>query len=938
MSVFRIPLATYRIQFNLGFRFVDGRDLVPYLNALGITDLYSSPRFKARRGSPHAYDVANPLKINSELGTEEEFAELAKKLEAYGMGLLLDIVPNHMAASAENPWWMDVLENGRHSLYAHHFAIDWDRISGKWTGTGKLVLPILGDLYGAELHSGRFSLRLDENGFFVKYYDHRLPLDPKTYRIVLEQCRGGELPGARELLASIDELPAGALDRAEAELRHRLKEELKARLWTLYNNTPEFRAGLDECLLAMSGRPAEPASYDVLDRILSEQSYRVAYWRIAGEELNYRRFFDITDLVGVRVEDPDVFDSRHPEIVGLANGGGVTGFRVDHIDGLWDPQGYLQRLKAKATQGEEGDGQPCSGFYIAVEKILGSGEPLPCKWEICGTTGYDFLNYVNAVFVDPRGLEKLDAIYRRFTGIPSDFTETRYTRKKQVMHELFPGEVRALGYHLGRLAAQDRFARDLPFPELEQALVEVTAWFPVYRTYIRAFQIAERDRGYIERALELARQTTASFNPGVLDFIRRVLLLDIPHYVEHKGQWLAFVMDWQQFTGPVMAKGFEDTASYVYNRLISQNDVGSDPETADHPGGAGGFHERNRQRLADSPHTMNATSTHDTKRSEDVRARINVLSEIPEMWGRRLARWSAWNLAKKQALNGSRAPNRNDEVLLYQTLLGAWPLAAEDQAAFPDRIKTFLQKAVREAKTDSSWLRPNEAYENACMAFVDALLAESDDNVFLKDFVAFQARIAVPGAVNALAQVLLKIALPGVPDFYQGTELWDLSLVDPDNRRPVDFAKRSALLDELRRCEAADLPALLREITAHWQDGRVKMYLTYKALNFRKAQTELFQNGEYIALEAEHACAFARRAGDAWAIAAAPRMVTCLSGPRKRLLAPKVFGDATLVLPAGAPAAWRNVLTGEEVPAAAGALRLADLFANFPVALLERLA
>jgi (1->4)-alpha-D-glucan 1-alpha-D-glucosylmutase len=924
----RIPGSTYRIQFSLAFRFVDGRDLVPYLNELGITDLYSSPRFRARRGSPHAYDVANPLRINSELGTEEEFEELAEKLKAYGMGLMLDIVPNHMAASPENPWWMDVLENGRGSIYAHHFAIDWDRACTKTAEPGKVVLPILAEPYGAVLEGGQISVKLDENGFFARYFDHRLPLDPRSYRRILENCRGAQLPEVVELARELEALPA---DPAESHLRHERKEELKARLWRIYSGNPEFKAALEERLIAINGTPEDPRSFDLLDRILSEQAWRAAWWRMANEELNYRRFFDITDLIGVRVEDPEVFDSRHPEILGLVSGGYVTGFRVDHIDGLRDPLGYLERLKNKAL-GKDSHAGDCSGLYVIVEKILGSGEELPGDWDTCGTTGYDFLGHLNCLFVDPEGLRQLDEIYRKFTGLEQDFSHVRYLRKKQVMEELFAGEVRALGFHLGRLASLDRYARDLPFAELQQALVEVTAWFPVYRTYIRGFEVPDGARGYVEQALEGAAQTTAGFNPAVLAFFRRVLLLEVPHYVEQRNEWLEFVLSWQQFTGPVMAKGYEDTACYVYNRLISSNEVGSDPGLADRPAGVEGFHRHNLKRLAEWPHTLNATSTHDTKRSEDVRARINVLSEIPQFWARRLSRWSAWNGGHKQLVDGEPAPSRNDEVLLYQTLAGAWPLGEEDKAAFRDRIRNYMQKAVREAKTHSSWLRPNEAYENAVLAFIDALFEESEENLFLKDFVVFQRRIAQAGAVNALSQVLLKVASPGVPDFYQGAELWDFSLVDPDNRRPVDFGRRSALLDELRRREAQDLRGLLRELTSQWQDGRIKLYLTYKALNFRKGESELFKRGDYLPLEAPHTCAFARRNGS-WAVIATPRLTTCLSAPRKRLLPGNLFGDSALVLPPDAPDRWRNVLTGEEL--SGKSLRLWELFATFPVALLK---
>jgi (1->4)-alpha-D-glucan 1-alpha-D-glucosylmutase len=928
----RIPVSTYRIQFSLAFRYVDGRDLVPYLNDLGITDLYSSPRFKARRGSPHAYDVANPLRINSELGTEEEFEELARKLQAYGMGMLLDIVPNHMAASPENPWWMDVLENGRSSIYANHFAIDWNRRCVKTAGRARIVLPILGDLYGHVLENREFSLKLDENGFFVRYFDHRLPLDPKSYRLVLEQCPRDLLAPAAarafdRLLKEIDALPVSATDPAAMAERHRRKEELKRELWELHSSDASLKEALDDCLIAISGAKGEPGSFDLMDRILSEQNYRVAYWRMAFEDLNYRRFFDITDLIGVRVEDPEVFDSRHPELVHIIKTGLVTGLRVDHIDGLWDPFGYLSRLQGRLKDG---------GAYAIVEKILASDEELPRDWPTAGTTGYDFLNYLNNLFVDRGGLSKLGELYTKFTGLRAGFTDVRYTRKKQVMEQLFAGEVRALSYHLGRLAAEDRLARDLPLAEMTSALVEVTARMPVYRTYMRSFEVSPRDRAYLERALaETERAGGAS--PEVYGFLRRVLLLDVPYYVEDRGAWLDFVMSWQQFTGPVAAKGFEDTACYVYNRLVSQNEVGSDPDAADAPLTIGEFHERNRARLERWPRTLNATSTHDTKRSEDVRARINVLSEIPGQWARRLARWRAWNAPKKRAAGDLAAPDPNDEILLYQTLVGVWPLCGGDMAGLADRVKNYMQKAVREAKVHTSWLAPNDAYEEGVLAFIDAILEQSEANAFFKDFTAFEKRIAAAGAVNSLAQALLKIASPGVPDFYQGTELWDFSLVDPDNRRPVDFAARVAMLDELKRREGQALPKLLGELAAKWQDGRIKLYLTYKALTFRRAHAALFLDGEYLPIEAgEHICAFARRLRGEWAVAAAPRFMASHARARGALLPPRVWGDAVLKLPAEAPRRWTNVFTNEGLAAnAKGALRAADVFARFPVALLE---
>ncbi len=933
MPEFRIPLATYRIQFSLAFRFVDGRDLVPYLHELGITDLYSSPHFRARRGSPHAYDIANPLKINSELGTEEEFREMSQKLKNYGMGLVLDIVPNHMATSSENPWWMDLLENGRNSIYANHFAVDWGRANAKAWGRPRILLPVLGDLYGKVLENGEISLKLDENGFYAKYFETRLPLDPKSYALLLEPCRDGlrergsdDAAGRIEqLLAVIASLPAPAANDEQRRERHQAQQRLKADLWQAYQALPDFKAQLDECLIAASGIKGDPKSFDRLDRILDCQHYRIAFWRLAAEELNYRRFFDITDLIGVRIEDPEVFEARHQEVLRLVHEGTVTGLRVDHIDGLWDPAGYLERLRARALENGAGEAG-FAGYYVIVEKILAGDEQLPRDWRACGTTGYDFLNWLNGVFVDPQGLRRLDEAYRKFSGLEMSMAEVQYSRKKLAMDTLFPGEVRALGYHLGRLAAQDRLARDLSFGDLVHGLVEVIAWLPVYRTYTRGFEVSERDRAYIEQAIGAAARALPALDPEVFAFLRRVLLLEVPHYAEARGAWLGFVMGWQQFTGPCMAKGFEDTTYYVYNRLISQNEVGSDPELADDPVDVEGFHQRNRERLANLPYSLNATSTHDTKRSEDVRARINVLSEIPEIWEQRIERWSRCNARHKTQVDGRAAPDRNDEWMLYQTLAGAWPLCEEDVAGFRDRLKTFAQKALREAKVHTSWLAPNDAYENACLAFIDGIL--EDEKGFLRDFLEFQRQVMRAGLTNALSQALLKICAPGVPDFYQGSELWDLSLVDPDNRRPVDFRKRGAFLDELRKAETHDVAGLLRELTSNWEDGRIKLYLTYKALNFRRAHPELFLHGDYIPVTGSaHACAFARRQGEEWALAAVPRLTL-------RLGQPPQWGGEALALPAAAPARWRNVFTCETLEAR-DEVRLANLFAAFPVALLE---
>jgi (1->4)-alpha-D-glucan 1-alpha-D-glucosylmutase len=905
------PGATYRLQFHHGFRFVDGRDLVPYLSELGITDLYSSPRYKARRGSSHGYDIANPLRVNSELGTEEDFDEMAEKLRHYDMGLLLDTVPNHMAASYENPWWTDVLENGQASAYASYFDIDWHSTAGKaaFLQEGRVLLPILGELYGDALANGCFTLKIEDTGMHVKYYETRLPLDPKSYTLILEACPQCLEMG--EIFEAIDSLP----DRDETDPervieRRRNKDRIKERLWKAYQSNPALRQSLDAALMSISGWP------DGLDAVLSRQAYRLAYWQIGYEEINYRRFFDINDLVALRIELPEVFDNRMRKTIELACSGKVTGLRIDHIDGLWDPECYLRRLQSKASR------EGARPFYLVVEKILGRDEGLPKEWPVSGTTGYDFLNAVNGIFIDPEGLKKLEEIHARRTGNHLPFAEVCYSSTKLVMQKLFTGDVNVLAQRLGRLAAYHRQARDVRLSELTEALIEVIACLPVYRTYIHDSHIPERDRGYIEDTVALARRRTSpdKISDAAFDFLQSVLLLDPPDYLEErKPEWLDFVMRWQQFTGPVMAKGLEDTANYRDGTLLSVNEVGGDPVRDRPPFSVRDFHEFNQVRLREWPDTMSATSTHDTKRGEDARARLNVLSEMPEEWDRRLELWMGWNAAKKVVANGGElAPSAGEEIIVYQTLLGAWPSNADEEAAFAPRLQEFVVKALREAKQNSSWMAPRESYERAVQDFVGRIL--EPDSEFARDFAAFRAEVVRRGARNGLGQLLLKVASPGVPDFYQGSEFWNFSLVDPDNRRSVDYKRRTEMLDALRRREQEDRIALIRELAADPSRDQMKLWVTQKALRFRKSNRELFARGEYLPIDLPGACAFARRLGECWVVVVAP-------------LGRGEPDGAELELPDGAPEAWHDVLTGL-IP---GSHRLADLLKEFPVAMLAGL-
>jgi (1->4)-alpha-D-glucan 1-alpha-D-glucosylmutase len=956
VATLRIPAATYRFQFHRRFRFEHAAVLVPYLEALGVTDLYASPIFQARRGSAHGYDVTDPTLLNVELGGEGNFDPLVKALQDRGMGLLLDIVPNHMAASVENRWWTDVLESGQGSPFAGFFDIDWH--SPKKALNSKVLLPILGGPYGRMIEEQELSLRLEKGGFIVHCHSVRLPVSILSYpRILslrlssLEETYGPDHPSFRELwdlITSIEHLgktvPA---DAESARDRYASEEGVKERLLRLYTERHEIREHIDETLRMVNGRKGDPASFDALDRILSEQHYWLSFWRLANEEINYRRFFAVSDLVSLRVEDPRVFDAAHELALRLAGEGKITGLRVDHVDGLYDPQGYLVRLMQRLTGAE--DDNPPAGFYVLVEKILGEEEMLPPEWPVHGTTGYDFLNALNGVFISARGVKALDDVYARFNGMAQDFRETVHRSKKLIMDTLFAGEMHSLGQHLGRLAEQDRYARDLPRKELRAALIEVTACFPVYRTYARSPELSARDVRHITKALKWAQQRSTEASIPVFDFLRRVLLLEIPPALAgtEREEWLRFLMRWQQFTGPIMAKGFEDTSLYIYNRLVSMNEVGGNPASAGVPVNA--FHIRCGTAADRWPHTMNATTTHDTKRSEDVRARINVLSEIPEEWEKRLQQWSRQNAGKRRIVNGIATPAPGEEILLYQTLLGVWPLEGVDLPGLKPRIESYMVKAMREAKIHTRWIRPNIAHETAVKEFVASLLEDPspDTNAFLADFLPFQRKIAHYGAINSLAQHLLKIASPGVPDIYQGSELWDFSLVDPDNRRPVDYPRRARLLQDLMTMESPGAAPLPPELLSTWEDGRIKLFVTYKALSFRRERKELFLDGAYVPLPVtggvkEHALAFARKRDDAWAIAAVPRLATRLAPPGDFPLGLGVWGARTaLRLPAEAPGKWRNVFTGEILHASGGngakLLHLHAVFHDFPVALLEGL-
>ena len=935
----RIPVSTYRLQFSRQLRFSDAKALVPYLHRLGITDVYASPLLQARRGSLHGYDVADPSHLNPELGTDEDFDALVAELQSRGMGLILDIVPNHMAASSENPWWMDVLEDGPRSAFASHFDIDWHPPSRALEN--RVLLPILGKTYAQVLEERELRLTYTRAGFFLHYFDFTLPIATRSYNRLLSyrqdrlaRITGVDTPPWQEfegIQAAIRQIPSpGAAPTEAPGERRQHRETVKERLWQLYTTSAEVRRFLDGNVRLFNGRKGVPASFLLLDQLLSDQAYVLAFWRTANQEINYRRFFTISDLVGLRVEDPMTFEAVHAIALRLASKGMVNGLRVDHIDGLRDPLGYLRRLQERAHPEAGSRGRD---LYLVVEKILSENEALPPEWPVHGTTGYDFLNAVNGLYVEAKNLPELESTYAEFINERIDFADLAYRKKKQVMDNLLAVEMRTLGRYLSILAAQDRYARELPRQELTRALIEVTACLAHYRSYIRGFEVKAQDKLPIEKALREAQQRNIKIDPACFAFLREVLLLlPKPHLLpEQRESRLAFVMAWQQFTGPITAKGVEDSALYVYNRLVSLNEVGSSPQCADVSLAA--FHAFCQKRHQKWPFGMNSTMTHDAKRAEDVRTRISVLSEIPKEWKRCLNNWSQWNESKCRQVHGVRVPERNEETLLYQMLIGSWPVGEPLCACYTRRIQGFMVKAVREAMVHTRWTVPNLDHEGALVDFIENILRDTPDNKFLNDLRRFADRVAYHGALNSLSQLVIKLASPGVADFYQGSELWDLRMVDPDNRQPVDFKNLGKLLKGRKGRTVSDLLRC-------WRNGQIKMHVSQRGLQFRQDNGALLLKGAYLPLEVTGAhrdgvVAFGRRYRGDWAVVIAPRFTVRL-GQDPSSLAVRGWKDTSVLLPKEVPRRWINTLNGEQISIwETGEIKLEELFENFPVALLS---
>lgn len=981
----RIPTSTYRLQFNAGFTFADATRIVGYLHDLGISDVYASSYLAAKEGSVHGYDVVNQTVLNKEVGDEQSHLAMVEELQRHGMGHILDFVPNHMCIeSGENLWWMDVLENGMSSPYAHFFDIDWEPVKKELTG--KVLLPLLGDQYGKVLESGGLQLVFKDGAFYVQVYALQIPLEPKSclqilqHRLdALKEKFPAEAAPVEELLSietALQHLPlATEQDPEKMGERHREKEIIKKRLWQLCQESPEVAAFIADNVKSFNGSKGDPRSFDALDKLLRDQAYRLSYWRVATEEINYRRFFDINGLAAIRMEDQAVYDLTHTLLFRLIREGKVTGVRIDHVDGLYDPVSYLQNLQKSSyfqlrqageslssNNGEEQkealekeynallETDPCyKPFYAVVEKILMKGELLPDQWPVFGTTGYDFLNSLNGIFVATEKAKQMDRLYDRFVKWGTEFPDLVYEKKKLVMQVSLSGEGNMLAHQLNNIAEQDRLTRDFTLNSLARAISEVIACFPVYRTYANSASVRDKDVQYIEAAVYKAKRRNPAISGSVFDFVRDVLLLKSPERATENDRrsWLYFAMRFQQITGPVMAKGLEDTAFYVYNRLVSLNDVGG------MPGKFGttleAFHGQNLDRNKTFPHAMIATATHDSKRGEDVRTRIDALSEIPELWQKSVIRWSRYNKGKTSSIENQPVPDRNEEYLLYQILLGVWPAGEMDDEEYKSlkgRVRDYMVKALREAKVNTSWVSPNTAYEEGVTSFVDRVMEQEASNLFLSEFLPLQRRLARCGIFSSLSQTLLKMVSPGIPDFYQGTELFEFTLVDPDNRRQVDYGKRMEALTALKAREAETGPeALCRELMGRAEDGRIKLYLIYRVLNYRRDNRGPFEGGEYLPLEAKgtrerHVCAFARKGKEKTVIAAAARLVATLMPAEGSLpLGEQAWQDTVLVLPEGCGGRFRNIVNGEEVEAqeqgGEQVIPLSRLFGQVSVALLE---
>jgi (1->4)-alpha-D-glucan 1-alpha-D-glucosylmutase len=941
MTTVRIPTATYRLQFNKNFTFRQAREIVTYLHHLGISDAYASPYFQAGAESLHGYDITDHNKFNAAIGSREDYDAWVAELHAHGMGQIADFVPNHMGINdPQNVWWQDVLENGPSSLYAPYFDIDWRPLKADLHD--KVLLPILGDQYGRVLERGELRVRFDGGSFSLTYFDHVFPIAPGTYRYILELALENLAEFRKEdfyaefqsILTALEYLPRRtATDPERIKERAREKEIIKKRLERRCAEAPQVQRGIEKAVETINGHIGDPRSFDRLDELLNAQSYRLASWRVAAEEINYRRFFDVNDLAAIRVELPEVFDAAHKLLFELVASGAVTGLRIDHPDGLYRPLEYFEKLQMRCAKALRvplpKDGR---AIYLIVEKILSGEEQLPQNWPVHGTTGYGFANQVAGVLVDHNAEGAISKIFKRFIGHSLHFGHLVYAKKRLVMRISLANEVNVLGNMVDRLSEQSRWFRDYTLEALARAVRETIACFPVYRTYLEPGKpVSEEDRAVIERAVAEAKRRNPAIEESVFNFLHDLLLFRFPENLdeEQRAAHAEFVLKFQQFTGPITAKGLEDTVFYIYNRLAALNEVGGEPQLFGLS--VETFHERNLRRQRDWPASLLATSTHDSKRSEDVRARMLAISEIPPLWGRSLQKWRTANRRFKKQIDDAEAPDAGEEYLLYQTLLGTWPVDL-DGAPVPSvgpkfiaRIQRYMAKALKEAKLNTSWIQPNENWDDAMQEFVARILEAGPRNKFLPAFLPVAAEIARLGAINSLAQTVIKLTAPGVPDIYQGTEIWDDSLVDPDNRRPIDYDRRREVLTQIEKVPA-------NELMQCWPDGRIKMRLTQRLLHLRRENPELFREGIYEPINfggafADCAIGFVRRHRDRAIIVIVPRLSSRVGFPPIG----DRWQDTHVVLPSGL-SNLRDVFSDRKVRVGNSQLRLAVAMSQLPFA------
>ncbi|HEY3997213.1 MAG TPA: malto-oligosyltrehalose synthase [Candidatus Xenobia bacterium] len=950
------PSSTYRLQLNRDFPFAAAVDLIPYLHQLGISHVYASPCSRAMPGSPHGYDVLDHAELNPELGTPDDFKHLVETLRQHGMGLIVDFVSNHIGIGQLNPYWMDLLEGGPASSRAAYFDIDWKPTRSDLSD--RVLVPVLGEQYGDVLEKGQLRIRCTGTGFEVVYFEHVLPLTVNSWWRILE--RKDVPPELDALLSDVKNLPPPYVGTPVGE-RTQARDAIRTKLAGLMSDAVVARH-VEACLSAINGQTGDPASFDELDRLLADQPWRLAHWRVAGEEINYRRFFDINGLAAIRMEDPAVFAQMHRLVLAWDDKGVIDGLRIDHPDGLYNPSAYFARLQEEhvvsaARQRWNGEGQWPEieawirqrfseevtegragtlqrSFYVVAEKILASSERMPSAWAIDGTTGYEFLNALNGLFVQRSNAEAIDGIYRRFTRRRRSFHDMVYRKKKLVMAYAMASEINMLTRRLCRIAWMNRRTKDFTGNSLRRVLVEYIACLGIYRTYADENGLEDRDQRYVEEAISRARRKAAGLDASIFNFLLDVLTLRLADG-ERRDAVLTFVMKLQQLTGAITAKGVEDTCFFLYNRLISLNEVGGEPQRFG--ASPADFHAKNEERLRVWPGALSATSTHDTKRSEDVRARINVLSEIPEEWKYHLWLWNRMHMRHKQDINGRLVPDRNEEYYFYQTLVGTWPRTLSLDDEYRRRIQDTMRKTLREAKVHSSWLNSDVGYETAVLAFVDRVLEGNE--AFMADMIGFMRRVALAGLHNSLSQVLLKTASPGVPDIYQGCELWDDSLVDPDNRRPVDYPHRFRMLDAV--LEDSDVGELYASLHDPLEEGRLKLFVTARLLRFRRQHADLFARGRYLPAEAvgplrEHVCALVRQLEGQTVVAVAPRHVYRMLDP-DGLLTPQSWPGTWLPVPEGrfVDILSGATLTSEKFEGRTG-LWLGKVLEHLPVALLWR--